>query len=470
VDTPGTNAVVAKHEQITERIIPRADLILFVTSSDRPFTESERIFLDRISQWHKKVVVVVNKVDLLQSNEDQEAIVQYVQTHASTILGDLSSPQVYGLSARTALEAKIAANPNHASLGPAAAFWEKSKFGALEDYMQEVLAQEQKVRSKLLNPLGVADKIVDKSIDIVDSRREILKSDISTLSLINEQMEAFMKDLERDVKFEHLQINSALEDVISKADNFLEEKISMLNYAQLWDSEEFRKDFDKEVLSTLGTHLDEIVKDVSDILTSRSKIQARVVLEYVGARPRGEINRMVSSIHDHHFDEVRKQLLGKMSSTVKSVMTSYDKDKELADLSASVQTGLVQSAFLQAGALTAGGLMASNLLHLTGGIATGGVAAAGGMFLTGAMVLPMKKYQLKQEFKTKIDELKEKMYGSLAHHLDRELRKVHDKILESISPYTRFVNVESEKIESSSDAFKKSKRKIQKIRSAVMNS
>jgi len=336
--------------------------------------------------------------------------------------------------------------------------------------MQEVLAQEQKVRSKLLNPLGVADKIVDKSIDIVDSRREILKSDISTLSLINEQMEAFMKDLERDVKFEHLQINSALEDVISKADNFLEEKISMLNYAQLWDSEEFRKDFDKEVLSTLGTHLDEIVKDVSDILTSRSKIQARVVLEYVGARPRGEINRMVSSIHDHHFDEVRKQLLGKMSSTVKSVMTSYDKDKELADLSASVQTGLVQSAFLQAGALTAGGLMASNLLHLTGGIATGGVAAAGGMFLTGAMVLPMKKYQLKQEFKTKIDELKEKMYGSLAHHLDRELRKVHDKILESISPYTRFVNVESEKIESSSDAFKKSKRKIQKIRSAVMNS
>jgi small GTP-binding protein len=70
VDTPGTNAVIQRHQQITEHFIPRSDLILFVTSADRPFSESERQFLERIRQWGKKVVVVINKIDLIEEPDD----------------------------------------------------------------------------------------------------------------------------------------------------------------------------------------------------------------------------------------------------------------------------------------------------------------------------------------------------------------------------------------------------------------
>jgi predicted GTPase len=38
VDTPGTNAVVQGHTEITEAIVPRCDLLLFVTSVDRPIS------------------------------------------------------------------------------------------------------------------------------------------------------------------------------------------------------------------------------------------------------------------------------------------------------------------------------------------------------------------------------------------------------------------------------------------------
>ncbi len=65
VDTPGTNAVIQRHQEITEDFVPRSDLVLFVTSADRPFSESERLFLERIRAWGKKVVIVVNKVDIL---------------------------------------------------------------------------------------------------------------------------------------------------------------------------------------------------------------------------------------------------------------------------------------------------------------------------------------------------------------------------------------------------------------------
>src|ERR671933_58106 len=67
VDTPGTNAILREHEQITSHFVPRADLVLFVTSADRPFTETERALLEQIREWGKKIVVVVNKIDLLET-------------------------------------------------------------------------------------------------------------------------------------------------------------------------------------------------------------------------------------------------------------------------------------------------------------------------------------------------------------------------------------------------------------------
>jgi len=57
VDTPGTNAIHRHHEALTQDFVPRSDMVLFVTSADRPFTESERAFLQRIRDWGKKVVV-----------------------------------------------------------------------------------------------------------------------------------------------------------------------------------------------------------------------------------------------------------------------------------------------------------------------------------------------------------------------------------------------------------------------------
>jgi small GTP-binding protein len=79
VDTPGTNAVLREHEALTREFVPRADLVLFVTSSDRPFTESERAFLETIRAWGKKVIVVLNKADLLESERDVTRVVDYVR-------------------------------------------------------------------------------------------------------------------------------------------------------------------------------------------------------------------------------------------------------------------------------------------------------------------------------------------------------------------------------------------------------
>lgn len=41
VDTPGTNVIIDRQQRLTEEFVPRSDLVLFIMSADRPFTESE---------------------------------------------------------------------------------------------------------------------------------------------------------------------------------------------------------------------------------------------------------------------------------------------------------------------------------------------------------------------------------------------------------------------------------------------
>src|ERR671919_1849494 len=103
VDTPGTNAIIRRHEELTRDFVPRSDLVLFVTSADRPFTESERAFLEQIREWGKKIVFIVNKIDILSRPEEREEVIRYVGENAATLLGE--APQIFAVSSRQAIEA-----------------------------------------------------------------------------------------------------------------------------------------------------------------------------------------------------------------------------------------------------------------------------------------------------------------------------------------------------------------------------
>jgi small GTP-binding protein len=90
VDTPGTNAIIREHETMTAEFIPRSDLVFFVTSADRPFTETERGFMEHIRGWGKKIVVVVNKSDILEGAAQVGEIRSFVADNARSLLGAAS--------------------------------------------------------------------------------------------------------------------------------------------------------------------------------------------------------------------------------------------------------------------------------------------------------------------------------------------------------------------------------------------
>ena len=78
VDTPGTNSIERMEEDITRGFVPRADLVLFVTSLLQPLTASELDFLGHIREWGKKVVFVVNGADRRNSDEQLDRVREYL--------------------------------------------------------------------------------------------------------------------------------------------------------------------------------------------------------------------------------------------------------------------------------------------------------------------------------------------------------------------------------------------------------
>ena len=150
VDTPGTNAIIRSHEVITSDFIPRSDLVLFITSADRPFTESERAFLERIRDWGKKIVVVINKIDIFENDADLQQVVDFVADNAFALL-DLA-PEIFPISSRLALKAKQGEMT----------LWNPSRFEGLENYIRRTLDEKSRFQLKLLNPLGVGQHLVDR--------------------------------------------------------------------------------------------------------------------------------------------------------------------------------------------------------------------------------------------------------------------------------------------------------------------
>lgn len=107
VDTPGIGSTRTANTATTYNFLPQADAVIFVTSVESPLSESEENFLRDIQGYVRRLFVVANKIDLL-SPQEQDQVLSYIQSGLSNPEG--SNVQMYPLSARNALQAKLGDN------------------------------------------------------------------------------------------------------------------------------------------------------------------------------------------------------------------------------------------------------------------------------------------------------------------------------------------------------------------------
>ncbi len=226
VDTPGTNAVVRGHEALTREFVPRSDLVLFVTSADRPFTETERTFLESIRDWGKKLVVAVNKTDILEKPDDVRKVVEFVRDNLRELLG--LRPEVFAVSARQAWKTKAAGvAPDPLTTG----------FGALETYLTRTLDDAERLRVKLQGSLGVAERAVDGASDAAKSRLVVVTEDEAVLKEIESLLLQQLQDQTRDFRLRLSEAERPLVELEKRGDEWLDQTLRVTGALGLLDAE-----------------------------------------------------------------------------------------------------------------------------------------------------------------------------------------------------------------------------------------
>jgi sulfur relay (sulfurtransferase) DsrC/TusE family protein len=432
VDTPGTNAVLREHEALTRDFLPRSDLVLFVTSADRPYTESERAFLEAIREWGKKVVIVLNKADLLKTKENEAKVVAFVREHAAKTLG--VEPEVVALSALVAQEALERAD------APAL---DASGLPAFEAKVMARLDEKERFRLKLQSPLGVARRAQREASELVGQRLGMLAGDIAALEAIEARVTAGASELSRDFAFRLSDVEKTLFDFERRGNAFFDERLRLGRFRELFDRERLRRDFEAEAVGALPREVERRVDGIVDFLVEAELRQWQDVMALLAERPAarpGSAGRV-----DDRFAYDRARLLESVSSAARAAVEHYDAPREARRLAEKVRESVAQAALLQVSALGLGAIVAA-LASTTAADVTG-ILAAGVLSLIGLVLLPARREKARRELAAKVRAVRDKLMRALGSSFESERDGAVARVRAAVAPYAEFVRLERERLE-----------------------
>ncbi len=209
VDTPGVNDLNSTRAEITYSYLPRADAIIFLLDAGQILKESERSFIagKLLSHSKDKVLFVINKIDLLDDEEKEEALA-YARTHLARLVDE---PKVFAVSAEKALEG----DPNGAGLTH------------LTEELRRFLTEE---RGRVL-----LDNALDAGLRAAGTLKQSLQIQKRALEMDQDELERRLAALENDL--------SSSEAMADHRERQIRESLSGVKALLRRETEEFGKRF-----------------------------------------------------------------------------------------------------------------------------------------------------------------------------------------------------------------------------------
>jgi small GTP-binding protein len=437
VDTPGTNAVIRRHERLTEEFVPRSDLVLFVTSAERPLTESERQFLERIRAWGKKIIVAINKLDLLENDAARQEVQGFVRQHAAAALG--FEPEIFLVSARLAQQAGRAVDPAEGQTLRAA-----SQLEALEQYIQATLDDETRLRLKLTNPLGVAEHILSQAQAAAAAQDDALGEDTETVLALEGVLASYAQELKSELGPRLAEVENILVRMQERGLDFFDSTLRLTKIVTLARGDKVRAEFEKHVLADVPRQIEEAVQRLIDWLVQKDLHQWQQSMTYLQRRQARYTDHLVGE-PAAPLDARRRTLIDSVGRTAQTIVETYNRDEEARALAASVEAAVAQVALIEVGAVGLGALVLAILASVPADIT--GVLAAGALAVLGLFVIPYKRQQAKTQFREKIEALRAKLLDALTTQFTREAQNMVERLQTGVQPYTRFVRSERARVE-----------------------
>ncbi|CAG0940313.1 Bacterial dynamin-like protein [Anaerolineae bacterium] len=427
VDTPGTNAVIRAHEELTREFVPRSDLVIFVTSADRPFTESERQFLEHIREWGKKIVFVINKRDILASENELREVTAFVAENATRLLG--ATPEIFAVSAKGAL---VGDEPG-------------SGMSALRAYVQSWLDETARLRVKFANPLGVAEQILKREDTRVAHERTQLQADTEMVDTVEREMGTYESEVKSELHARLAEVDNVMLRLQARGVDFFDQKFRLMNLADLARGDRFRASFENQVLTGVSDEIDHHVQSAVNWLVEKDLRHWQQVASYLLQRRTAVADGLVGQVTTD-FDLRRQALLDSVTQSAQTIVGEYDVEAESRELGNAVETSVAQMALVEVGAVGLG--TAITLLVSSSALDVTGVVFAGVIAIVGFFIIPFKRQQAKTRFKEKIETVRQNLSRVLATQFNSEADRTVNRLKEGVAPYFRFVRGEKERLES----------------------
>ncbi|HJU69563.1 MAG TPA: dynamin family protein [Gemmatimonadaceae bacterium] len=473
VDTPGTNSIERMEEALTREFVPRADLVLFVTSLLQPLTASELDFLAHIREWGKKVVFVVNGVDRRNSDEQIDRVREYLTREIQGRLG-AATPTLYFISALQSLRAKVnarrVASGQGASTTSAVATVEsdpRNEYPALERYVLKTLRETERVRLKLLTPLGVLRNVLKRNVTGLDGRLQVVHEDGRVLRSIREQLEAYSREMRTDSERYLLEVRNVLYEMERRGRSWFERTIRIGNANFLRNRDAVENRFRAEVVQDSPQAIESVVHRMVDWTVQRNlKLWSSVFAELDAHTARLRESGALAPHGDTEFQYNREELFARLREPVERRLGEFDTEREARQIVDSVKEAVTTALGVNVLALGLGGILVA--AFTTAALDVTGVLTATIFAIAGWLIIPARRRKLIAEFETKIEKLNEDLAALLSAKFEEQLTRYERQLLEVVAPYERFLETERAKLETGLEELRKAERDVATLEQRVV--
>jgi small GTP-binding protein len=433
VDTPGTNTIVANHQEITENFVPMADLIVFVFAVTNPWAASAWDFLRLIGQqWKKNIVFVVQQADLRDPHE-VEIVSKHLDQTVLQILG--ANCPIFAVSAKKAFLAKTSPDVDRDKL------WSESHLGELEDWITETVSRSDQRGGKLRSVAQTAQVLAGGLRARLQGSLDMLKSDQEKLASIRSTFDGRKIQTQRQVGGFIREIEQAYDACRERGEKLLEERLTIgQTFKMVFSGARWEKDFQDKVESEVKKEVQSKIEHALSLLESDLRSMWHDLQDKVNVQFGSETKKQVRAVMPGFLAQ-RQEVLQRLQLTLLEQMSDAKIKEQLQSLFGETTRWLrVPTSVAAAGGIATviAALTHTALLDVTGTVA--GLAA-----LTGTLYAVWRRRKILRQYREQMNEKRRDLTRAVESQLTHAIEAFYHEVGLTFSPLESFCESESKR-------------------------
>lgn len=422
VDTPGTNTVIAKHQEITEHYLPNSDLIIFVFYAPNPYTQTAWNLLGLIQkEWRKQVLFIMQQADRATAEELE---INLGELRAQLVQQRIAAPQIFVTSAKLELLGRPQSDD--------------SGFAQVRSHIRDTITGGNQYRLKLLSIHGTAARQLEKVAENLAAEQAALTRDQATVKKVRERLSRSATQSGREIQ---ALIDGVMRGYEELCNELAEEFTEGLTFASLlgrsvralWrrdrSVDRWIADMQQRFKARVSSVVDEIAKERAKLFVDSVRkllTELREEVERIGS---GEARR-----HDLSLEDRRVEVL----EDVRKKVTLLLQDDSFTRLLEENPGGIMPLAASGTALALVGGIivMVTNIAVLD---ITAGLLSAAGLTLAGGMLL-FKRGRIVREFREGLVQGKKLFEKDIKLKLSDKLNIIYEQIDASFADFYTLVD------------------------------